>query len=168
MIEGTVYIYRAPCRRPSIATLPPRSSPPTPPSDHELVSLATAVALVWRFRHDRASGRRAIAATVASGKRSRFVFARNARALALSATTAGPAATSTVPLDSLPSRATVVTPSFALSSVCLAYAPTVADFPWVSYLLISNGMLFTRTMTTANLGANLSAWQRLSPFFRRW
>lgn len=152
-------------------------SPPLPlPSDREFVGLrqcdqrrlqvATATAALVEFDwfdvsvtsgercaiwHDRSG-----AAEVGRSKRAWFV-SRLLRAFASfgwAITTDSTA--SIISSDSLSSRATVVTPSFALSSVCLAYAPTVADFPWVSYLLISKGILLitsvTTTATTVNLG----------------
>jgi len=138
------------------------------PSDRGLATnlqVATATAalvwLIWRFRHewwevrDLARSQRRRQNGRSGSKLDLFRVYYEAFASFDWAITTDSTA-SIISSDSLSSRTTVVTPSFALSSVCLAYAPTVADFPWVSYLLISKGILLitsvTTTATTVNLG----------------
>jgi len=63
------------------------------------------------------------------GNTKRFQFVSHLRAFGDYGQPNGIVAPNAISSDSLSSRTTVVTPSFALSSVCLAYAPTVTDFP---------------------------------------
>jgi len=153
------------------AFAPVQYSPPLPAPvrswacDQRRLQVATATAalvwLIWRFRHewwevrDLARSQRRRQNGRSGSKLDLFrVYYEAFASFDWAITTDSTALI--ISSDSLSSRTTVVTPSFALSSVCLAYAPTVADFPWVSYLLISKGILLitsvTTTATTVNLG----------------
>lgn len=156
---------------------PPTSSStrfiPPCPSDHRSrdVARATAVAaLVWHFRQDRASGwERERCAIAASDPRVCFASSVRARARLRAF---GEHGRPTAHVDDSLGHPSLTsdgrhTPSFALSSVCLAYAPTVADFPWVSYLLISKGntlsLSISRVTTAAISGGCISVTTAGSP-----